>query len=112
MREKHLFYLIERRRKQIRLPRLRDRDDMHGGFFSGPSWSPGPACQGEEKSEAGMKAGMCKKTKQDLGISFPIKVCRPCNSKAELLAGSNFYMLAFWDDWESWVLCESFPDRC
>jgi hypothetical protein len=25
---------------------------------------------------------------------------------------SNFYMLAFRDDWESWILRESFADRC
>ena len=25
---------------------------------------------------------------------------------------SNFYMLAFWDDRESWILRESFAERC
>jgi hypothetical protein len=31
---KHLVFLIETKQKQIPLPRLRDRDDMAGGFFN------------------------------------------------------------------------------
>jgi hypothetical protein len=33
-REKHLLFLIENKKKQILLPRLRDQDDMIGGFSS------------------------------------------------------------------------------
>ena len=55
------------------LPRLRERDDMIGSFFCGlvvlvGGWSQGPASQRKGSPEAGMKAGMCKKTKQDLSI--------------------------------------------
>ena len=45
---KHLFYAMEKTRKQIPLPRLRDRDDMIGRFFGGllvrvGGWGQGPA---------------------------------------------------------------------
>jgi len=30
---KHLLFLIENKQKQILLPRLRDQDDIVGGFF-------------------------------------------------------------------------------
>jgi len=45
---KHLFYAMEKTRKQIPLPRLRDRDDMIGRVFGGllvlvGGWGQGPA---------------------------------------------------------------------
>jgi hypothetical protein len=33
---KHLLFLIENKQNQILLPRLRDQDDMIGGFFHQP----------------------------------------------------------------------------
>ena len=55
-------------------------------------------------------SGRARPRKTKDGQEAEEEIAKPMTCSVEFI--SKYYMLAFWDDWERSILCESFADRC